>query len=177
MSCKSGKNAITDSKSCSTYGTVKDYTNVEDCGYLIETESGEFLFPQGIKASDPSYRLSPNQNIRFNYSIITNTTSLCVEKGKTAEITCLNLLNERPTDCLDTDVPNSEWMVQLTNILRPTVIYKYLEEKEILYLFDCPLERALYDCKGQLKCQHFKTEVKKCKEIPTRIGKVIYKAD
>ncbi len=179
MSCKTAKDANSEKKrnNCLTYGTVKDYTNVEDCGYLIETEDGKILFPQGIKATTAGYRLDPNQNICFDYTLINNVTNLCVVEGKTAEFTCLTLLAPRPSDCLDADAPTAEWMIQLINILRPNAIYKHLKEKEIHYLFDCVAEKALYDCKGVLKCQHFKTEEKICKEMPTAAGKLIYKAD
>jgi hypothetical protein len=165
-------------KRCNTIGKVRDYTNVDDCGYLIELESGAIIFPQSMKADDPNYRLGPDHVIRLDYNIIPNSSSLCNVKGKPADITCLQELKPYAADCVDMDTPNVEWMSQLIDILRPNKMYKYLRDNEIWYVFDCEKEMVLYDCKGYCICQHFKSDMKnQCKEIPKHFGKIIYMAE
>jgi hypothetical protein len=160
---------------CLTFAKVKDYSNVESCGYLLELADGTFLFPESVKAERADYRLEADQSVRIDYEISKGATSLCVVEGKSAAITCLVLLPPRPKDCFDSDSPSIEWMAQLIDILRPTAIHKYLKTNEIEYLFDCPLEKAMYDCKGNLKWQYFKAEPDKNPETVERVGKIIYK--
>jgi hypothetical protein len=162
---------------CKTHGTVRDYTNVEDCGYIIETEAGLFLFPQHLASEDKDFFLEPGLNIRFDYTILPNAMSLCPAKGKTAEITCITKLPNRDVDCVDCDSPSSDWMLQLIDILKPITIHKYLTDKEILYLFDCPAEKVLYDCKGNCICQEYKKDNNKCQNFPNRTGKIIYQIE
>lgn len=162
---------------CLTFAKVKDYSNVESCGYLLELEDGTILFPQSVKAEKADFRLDGNQSVRIDYVVSKNAMSLCVVEGKAADISCLVLLPPRPKDCYDSDSPSIEWMAQLIDILRPITIYKYLKTNEIEYLFDCPLEKAMYDCKGNLKWQYFKAEPNKNPETTVRVGKIIYKAE
>jgi hypothetical protein len=178
LACKSKKVILEEQPTkCLSFAKVKDYSNVEDCGYILELEDGSYLFPQSVKAEREDFRFGPDQNIRIDYTISNGTTSLCVEKGKAADITCLVLLPPRPADCFDSEAPTIDWMVQLIDILRPDAIYKYLKANEIEYLFDCPKEKALYDCKGNLKWQYFKAEPNKNPETTKRLGRMIYRAE
>lgn len=162
---------------CKTHGTVRDYSNVEDCGYIIEMESGLFLFPQSIKSDDKDFHLEPGQSVRFDYTFIPNAVSLCPAKGRVADLSCITKLPDRNVNCLDCDSPTSDWMLQMIDILRPLAIYKYLTDKEILYVFDCPSEKVMYDCQGNCVCQEYKNDNSKCTTIPTRTGKLIYQAE
>ena len=179
--CKTSKQiAITEPSpptKCLTFAKVKDYSNVESCGYILELEDGTILFPQSVKAERADFRLEGDQSVRIDYVVSKNVMNLCVVEGKAADISCLILLPPRLKDCYDSDSPSIEWMVQLIDILRPVTIYKYLKTNDIEYLFDCPLEKVMYDCKGNLKWQYFKAEPDKNPDTAVRVGKVIYKAE
>lgn len=178
FSCKTSKIIVEkEPTKCKTHGTVRDYSNVEDCGYIIEMESGMFLFPQSLKSEDKNFHLEPGLNIRFDYELRPNSVSMCPVKGKVAEITCITQLPSRDINCIDCDSPTSEWMIQIIDILKPKFIYKYLTDKEILYVFDCPAEKVMYDCLGNCICQEYKNDNSKCPTIPTRTGKIIYQAE
>lgn len=178
FSCKSSKVKIEEIPTkCNTHGSVRDYSNVEDCGFIIELESGMFIFPQSFKSGDKGFHFESGQSVRLDYTLLQNAISLCPVKGKVAEITCITKLPDRDINCLDCDSPSSDWMLQLISILKPNSIYKYLTDNEILYLFDCPSEKVLYNCLGNCLCQEFKNDNSKCSNFPTRTGKLIYQSE
>lgn len=162
---------------CKSFGKVRDYTAVENCGFLIETEDGKILYPNTLNFKEKSFRLEHEQIIRFDYTILPNTSNLCNIEGKDVDFTCIELLQPRDRDCIDTDSPSETWMVNMINILRPTAIYKYLEANEIYYLYICDMEKVLYDCKGNQRCQYFLADPKPCPLIPARSARAIYKAE
>ena len=159
---------------CLHYGKVKDYSNAVDCGYLIESEEGKLLLPLSINAIDPSYRIGPDQIIKFDYKLLENTSSLCMVEALSAEITCLKLLPAYPNSCLDVDLPEGDWLKTLIEANKPHIVRKFMRDSDIVYLLDSPQEKAMYDCMGRLVCSWNKLEKNKCRQFPERSGKIIY---
>ncbi len=161
-------------KTCLSYGKVKDYSNAIDCGYIIETEEGKLLLPLEIHADDPSYRIGADQNVKFDFKPLKNTSSLCMVEATSAEFTCLKLIPSYPVACLDVDLPVADWMKMLIEQKSPHTIRKYMRDTDIVYVFESPEEKILYDCKGNNLCNWNKKQKNNCKEFPQRTGKLIY---
>lgn len=163
-----------ESPKCLSYGKVKDYSNAIDCGYIIETEEGKLLLPLEIHSLDPSYRIGPDQIVKFDCKVLDNTSSLCMVEARSAEFTCLKLLPSYPASCLDVDLPEGEWIKSLIESTKPHSIRKFMRDTDIVYVFESPEEKAMYDCAGNLICNWNKKEKNKCKDFPNRAGRLIY---
>jgi PKD repeat protein len=70
---------------CEYTGTVKDYSWLDGCWYLIELDNGNILNPVIV---DTPFVFRDNQRVRLSYLEVTGMVTACM-KGITAEITCL----------------------------------------------------------------------------------------
>ena len=75
---------IVDSE-CELTGTVKDYTGLDGCGYLIELDNGKILEPAIV---DYPFKFRDNQRVKLSYLEIPGMASICMV-GIIAEITCI----------------------------------------------------------------------------------------
>lgn len=159
---------------CQSFGKVRDYSNAVDCGYLIENEEGTLLLPLEIHALDPSFRFGPDQILKFDFKILENTSTMCMVEAKSAEFTCLKLLPSYPIDCLDVDLPEGEWMSKALEERKPHTIRKFMRDADIVYVFDSPEEKIMFDCTGRQQGAWIKKQQNKCKDFPMRNGRLIY---
>ena len=70
---------------CELTGTVKDYTGLDGCSYIIELDIGEKIEPVLI---DTPFVFRDNQRVKLSYRELTEGASICMV-GKLAEITCI----------------------------------------------------------------------------------------
>ena len=70
---------------CNLNGTVKDYTGLDGCGYLIELDNGPRLEPAIVHDSIKFY---DGQRVRLSYTERNDMVSICMA-GVIAEITCI----------------------------------------------------------------------------------------
>jgi PKD repeat protein len=70
---------------CNLTGTVRDYTGLDGCRYLIELDNGVRLEPI---LKDTTFHFRDNQRVRLSYIERTDLMSICMA-GIIAEITCI----------------------------------------------------------------------------------------
>ncbi len=88
--CNTGKNTQTSEQTaCNTIGIVKDFSKLDGCKLLIETEKGILLkaneLPQG------SF-LTAGAKIRFDYEKMPEAMSICMREKMIIRITCLEAM-------------------------------------------------------------------------------------
>jgi PKD repeat protein len=71
--------------SCELTGTVRDYTGLDGCGFLIELDNGEILEPAIV---DTPFVFRDYQRVRLSYNPLIDAVSICMV-GTIAEITCI----------------------------------------------------------------------------------------
>jgi len=148
VACGSQKNA---SESCDTWGTVRDYSGLDGCGFLIELQNGGKLNP--VKMPE-GFRLKDGQKITFSYSVLTDMMSICMAETELVEITCIHKTKAFVNSCDDTMNPfEVAWMNKAFDRHNPTQILKYHHGDEWAYLFYGIPDSFLYDCRGILICQ------------------------
>ncbi|MEM6967234.1 MAG: hypothetical protein AAF573_20900 [Bacteroidota bacterium] len=147
-------------KNCTEVGTLKDFTGLDGCKFMIVLDNGEKLQP--VKYEDADVELKDGQRIKFGYKEVTDQMSICMA-GKMVEITCFEYTNESPvtgTDpvrlpCLKTlDPYEAEWgkmAMQKTNAYQ-VVRYTYRTDGWA-YLFNGPQKNMIVDCQGTVICE------------------------
>jgi hypothetical protein len=85
IACNGTKQNTTDTMSCNTKGTVKDYAGLDGCGLLIELENGKKLEPAEVV---DDFALKDGQQIAFDYEEMPEMASICMA-GKIVRITCI----------------------------------------------------------------------------------------
>ncbi len=78
-------NCVEMENECNLTGTVKDYTGLDGCGYLIELDNGTRLEPVIVHDSIKFY---DNQRVKLSYIERKDMASICMA-GIMAEITCI----------------------------------------------------------------------------------------
>ena len=66
-------------------GTVKDYTGMDGCGYVIELDNGSKLEPVKV---DNTFTFADKQRVALSYKELKDLASICMV-GKMAEITSI----------------------------------------------------------------------------------------
>jgi PKD repeat protein len=96
---------------CEYTGTVKDYSWLDGCGYLIELDNGEILNPVIV---DTPFVFRDNQRVRLSYLEVTGMVTACM-KGITAEITCLEKIGNDtiwpPPQCEEQIILNTSFVM------------------------------------------------------------------
>ncbi len=76
-----------ESSECKTIATVKDFTGLDGCTFLIVLENGDKLLP--VKLNDENFELHDGQKIRFDYIELPDAMSICMAEDMAVEITCI----------------------------------------------------------------------------------------
>ncbi len=139
---------------CKTIGTVKDYSDLDGCGLLVELENGDLLNPVRVKGG---VELQDQEVISFDYKVLEDMMSICMREKAMVEITCIVPLGKTPAGmgtCVDTDNPfEIHWMDHAIDRHNPNQVLKYKKENEWMYLFRSIPSSYLYDCRGKLVCE------------------------
>ncbi len=91
MSCKTKKDVPNgDFSKCKTTGTVKDFTGLDGCKFLIVLENGDKLLP--AKLNDENFEFKDGQKISFGYKELRDVVSICMAEKMAVEITCIKEL-------------------------------------------------------------------------------------
>ncbi len=75
---------------CEFTGTVRDYTGLDGCGFVIELDNGKILEPVIV---DTPFVFRDNQRVRLSYIKIPDMASTCMA-GILAEITCIQVIGD-----------------------------------------------------------------------------------
>ena len=158
---------------CSEMGTIKDYTGLDGCKFLIELDNGENLQPVKYSDADFGDKLKDGQRIKFSFEEVTDQMSICMA-GKMVEVTCIEFLEMTPPPartggvkpikipCIETlDPYKKEWMVmamERTNAYQ-VIRYRYRTDGWAYYFLG-PLKNIMFDCQGTLICECFAKESK-----------------
>jgi len=89
--CSTSKNGGNDAD-CSTFATVKDFTGLDGCTFLLILDNGDKYLPAEI--NDPNFVLKDQQRIKFGYKELKDQMSICMAEQKIVSITCIQVINE-----------------------------------------------------------------------------------
>lgn len=141
---------------CVTTATVKDFTGLDGCTFLIILDNGDKLLP--AKVNDENFVFRDGQRIKFGYKKMENTMSICMAEKMSIEITCIEDLGGggRPEvpNCFDTDDPNKvTWMkgVIKSNAISSVRKYRFRTDGWA-YLFLTKSKQLMFDCQGNKLC-------------------------
>lgn len=160
--------------SCGTVGFVKDYTGLDGCSLMIETEDDRKLLPAILPKG---YVLKDGQKIAFDYVEAKDYgMTICMAEDMIIEITCLQnleLTQEDMDKCVDTfKAEEVEWIKKLIDSKEPIRISKYFRsEKEIYYMLYSNSGSIVYDCKGELVCEVPNNEKNDCWNTMQALGR------
>ena len=88
LNCKTKPTVLKDEQSkCKTVATVKDFTGLDGCTFLIILENGDKLLP--AKLNNESFTFRDGQKIRFDYKEMKDAMSICMAEKKIIEVTCI----------------------------------------------------------------------------------------
>ena len=88
LSCKTKPEVSKNEQSgCNTSATVKDFTGLDGCTFLIILENGDKLLP--AKVNDESFTFRDGQKIRFDYKEMKDAMSICMAEKMIIEVTCI----------------------------------------------------------------------------------------
>lgn len=143
----------TQNTTCKTKGTVKDFTGLDGCKFMIVLADGKKLLPG--KMVDPNFKFQDGQEINFDYKELKDYgMTICMAEDLIVEITCIEIAGaEKTANCVNTDSPERvDWMLAFIKKDKPFRIIKHAFQDGWLYHFQGGPRSNLYDCKGKLIC-------------------------
>jgi len=72
---------------CKIAASVKDFTGLDGCSFLIVLENGDKLLP--TKLDDENFEFKDGRKIRFDYEELQGIMSICMAEKMVIEITCI----------------------------------------------------------------------------------------
>ena len=88
LNCKTKPEVSKDEQSeCKTTATVKNFTGLDGCTFLIILENGDKLLPS--KLNDNNFKFRDGQKINFSYKELHDVMSICMAEKMAIEITCI----------------------------------------------------------------------------------------
>ncbi|MGB3545610.1 MAG: hypothetical protein WBA17_01470 [Saprospiraceae bacterium] len=140
---------------CTAKGNVRDFSDLDGCGLLIETDAGELLLPI---STPPGYQLEANTRISFGFSVVPDQMSICMREDAAVRILCLRELRGAGgipilEECQYLDKP-SGWLAEKAEEWKAHTITRYPYRTDgWAYLLETTGGQYLYDCQGTLLCQ------------------------
>lgn len=151
LACKT-KSVVT--PGCTTIGTLKDFSGLDGCGFLIELENGDLLNPVVMKGE---FDMKDGQVVSFSYVKLEEMMSVCMREKASIKVTCIEALAQTPGNsdgCVDTKNPfEIEWMDKAIDLHNPNQVLKFAINNEWAYLYRSIPSSYLYDCRGKLICE------------------------
>ena len=165
--CDTNKNG---NNTCTEVGTLKDFTGLDGCGFLIVMDDGEKLQP--VKYADKNIHPKDGQRIKFAYKEIADLAGICMA-GKMVEITCIEFLENTPPKtggikppktggikpikikCIETlDPYSTDWMQMTMSKTNAYQVVRYTYRKDgFAYYFLGSRKNMMFDCQGTLICE------------------------
>lgn len=152
---------------CTEMGTLKDFTGLDGCNFLIVLDNGDKLQPI---IQDADIELKDGQRIKFGYTEIVDQMSICMA-GKMVEILCIEFIGSPPPPtgkpgktggikpikipCVKTMDPYSmDWMQETMDKTNAYQVVRYSYRTDgWAYYFLGPTLSKMYDCQGTLICE------------------------
>ncbi len=171
-----------DMRKCNTLATVKDFTGLDGCTFLIVLDNGDKLLP--AKVLNKNFAFANGQRIKFGYKKMDNMASVCMAEKMSVEVTCIELVKEtdKPVkpECVKTTNPMGVgWLKQKIEHHAPAQIIRYDYLDGWAYFYKTNGKRSyLYDCQGNLICE-VESDIRKCRRQVNNPddGRVIYERD
>lgn len=151
---------------CNTTATVKDFTGMDGCKFLLIVENGD-KWKVGSKG-DLKWRYEDGQKIKFGYREIENMASVCMMEKKMIELTCIELADtdDKPVtpECYRTKKPQTvSWMQDILKKNEVKKVVRYPHSDNFAYLFWTEAKSYVYDCQGYLLCEVKDMDISSCK--------------
>jgi len=154
FSCKTEqKTSLGTPSSCNTIGSVKDFSALDGCRFLIVLESGEKLNP--VKSEVANFEWKDGQKVKFGYKNLKDMASICISENAAIEITCIEEI-EGPLlkECFNISNPfEVDWMNKAIDRHNPNEIVKFHYLDRWGYLLKGEPKSFFYDCQGSLLCE------------------------
>lgn len=155
-----GEGSVAVESTCNTLATVKDYTGLDACRFLLELKDGSRLIP--ITLSDKEFLFSEGQTVKINYKIAKDIVTACLTAATPVEILCIQQI--KPGDnagqefmkreCKETDVPLTvSWMNKLIIRNKVTEVKRAYHGDQPYYAFYGNVYLSVYNCVGNLVCE------------------------
>ncbi len=135
---------------CTERATVKSFSNVPGCQFLIELEDGTKLQSmEGLRGYGP---ISDGAVVMIDYEVQEGTRSLCRETDLVVSITCMDVMTFPEEECADkTTVFNRNWFRNAKTFSNATAL-RYHSTDSINYFSFEGDRPMLFDCYGKMEC-------------------------
>ncbi len=154
FACKSPSGTGGGSTDCETMATVKDFTGLDGCKFLLVLENGDKLLPAKLPAG---FSLADGQEVKFGYKEMKDAVSICMAEKMSVEVTCIEVVGGRPeiSECYDTEDPKTvPWLQGAVKEHRAISVKKYrYRTNGWAYLLSTRDKQFLYDCQGTKLCE------------------------
>lgn len=139
---------------CEWTGTVKDYSDLDGCRWMIVTDEGQQIIPAEV--APPGFVFEDGQRVRFSFEELTDVMDICMAGDVMAHIDCIQLINNPvpvPEPCADFDALDG-WLRDLSYVRAPSLVTKYRYRTDgWAYLLTTESGDFLYDCQGTMLCE------------------------
>jgi hypothetical protein len=170
VSCGTKKGVVKSSgTTCDTQVTVRDYTGLDGCRFLLELKDGTRLIP--VELADPTFLFSEGQIIKIKYTSLKDVVTACLTAAIPVRVTCLEEIKPGikagqeflKRDCIDTETPlGISWMNKLVIRNEVTEVKKGYLHADPYYVFVGNVNVMIFNCKGDLACEYEKNTKSSC---------------
>lgn len=146
---------------CKVDATVRDYTALDGCRFLLELKDGTRLLP--VELSDPAFLFSEGQLLKINYSEVKDVVTSCSTAAIPVKIECIQEIKPGEKkgqvffkkECFDTPAPLSvAWINKLILRNRVTEVKKGYLNNEPQYILYGNVNIMVFSCTGDLLCEY-----------------------
>ncbi|MBK7437734.1 MAG: hypothetical protein IPL56_08145 [Saprospiraceae bacterium] len=177
--CGSPK-SIQDSKNtgeCAEEATVRDYTGLDACRFLLELKDGTRLIP--VELSDKEFLFSEGQLVKISYKKMKDVVTACLTAAEPVEISCITQIKPgekqgqvffKPV-CSDTDAPLSVgWLNKAIIRNKANSVSRGYQENKPYFVLYGNVYGLLFDCFGELVCEYPLKEESACTARISRLS-------
>ena len=146
---------------CKTDATVRDYTALDGCRFILELKDGKRLLP--VELSDPEFLFSEGQLVKITYTEVKGAVTNCMTGSMAIKLECIQEIKPgekkgqvfTKKECFDTQAPLSvAWINKVVLRNRVTEVKKGYFNNEPQYILYGNVNIMVFSCTGELLCEY-----------------------
>jgi len=146
---------------CKIDATVRDYSALDGCRFLLELKDGTRLLP--VELSEPDFLFSEGQLVKINYSEAKGAMTTCMTGSLAVKVECIQQIQpgEKPgqvffkKECFDTQAPLSiAWINKAVIRNKVSEVKKGYLDNNPQYILYGNATVMLFTCTGELVCEY-----------------------
>ena len=143
----------TGGETCDEVVTIKDFSELDGCGFILVTKEGKKLLP--VNLDEYAVELTDGQKTTASYEVLEGAASICMSEDAIVRLHCFGIVAAGSEICPPIVDPfEIDWSRDIMKEIDPIRVEEQIIRGRRIYHFIGNTEGRLLSCTGELLCSY-----------------------